>query len=266
MCASSGFAARQAYIQWVSRMNNAFDQQAEWFESPLGQRFIADEQAVVATLLDTVFGEHLVQIGQWHAPETFLAHARTQKKTLIDWRRGTAADVLMQPNRLAIAPDSVDAVILPHTLELVASPHALLREVGRILRADGHLIALSFDASGFWGMRNLLSRRGYPRGRKQVIREGRLRDWLELLSFAVGPAKRFCHTLPVGRFAYFARAPQESWAARWMPFLRAGTCIAAQKRVFPLTPVRNIWRPRRLRVVGGLVEPSTNSAPRRQSP
>jgi len=243
----------------------ALDQQAAWFGTPLGQRFIADEQAVVAAQLDTIFGEHLVQIGQWHAPETFLAHARTQKKTLIDWRNGTAADVLMQSNRLAIAPDSVDAVILPHTLELVASPHALLREVGRILRADGHLIVLSFDAGGLWGARNLLSRRGYPYAQRQLIRERRLRDWLELLSFAVGPAQHFCHALPITRFAWFGRAPEENWAARWLPFLGAGICVAAQKRVFPLTPVRNLWRPRRLRVVGSLVEPSTNSAPRSRS-
>ncbi len=246
-------------------MDAGFDQQAAWFATPLGQRFIADEQAVIATLLDTVFGEHLVQIGQWHMPETFLAHARTQKKTLIDWRPGTAADVLMQPNRLAIAPDSIDAVILPHTLELVPSPHALLREVGRILRADGHLIVLSFEANGLWGIRSLLSRRGYPCAQQHLIREGRLRDWLELLSFAVGPPQRFCHTLPVTRFAYFGRSPKEHWAARWMPFLRAGTCVHAQKRVLPLTPVRQLWRPRRLRVVSGLVEPSANRAPRRES-
>jgi SAM-dependent methyltransferase len=246
-------------------MDAGFDQQATWFATPLGQRFIADEQAVVASALETVFGEHLVQIGQWHSPETFLAHARTQKKTLVDWRPEAAADVLMQANRLSIAPDSVDAVILPHTLELVPSPHALLREVGRILRADGHLIVLSFEANGLWGLRNLMSRRGYPCPLNQLIRERRLRDWLELLSFAVGPAQRYCHTLPLTRFAYFGKSPEESWAARWLPFLGAGTCVAAQKRVFPLTPVRHLWRPSRLRVVGGLVEPSANRAPRSES-
>lgn len=246
-------------------MDAEFDQQAAWFATALGQRFITDEQAVVASLLDTIFGEHLVQIGQWHAPETFLAHARTQKKTLIDWRPGTAADVLMQPSRLSFAPDSVDAVILPHTLELAHSPHALLREVERILRADGHLIVLSFEPAGLWGLRNLVSRRGYPCAHRQLIRERRLRDWLQLLSFAVGPAQHYCHTWPVTRFAYFGTAPEESWASRWLPFLGAGHCVAAQKRVLPLTPIRHLWRPRRLRVVGGLVEPSANSAPRSRS-
>lgn len=250
-------------------MSEKFDQTlltqgfpTEWFATPIGQRFMRDEQAVVARALDTVFGEHLVQIGEWGAPETFLAHARTQRKTLVDWREGAQADVISQPNRLAIASDSVDAVLLPHTLELVESPHALLREVGRVLRADGHLIVLSFAPGGLWAMRYLLSRRGFPAGQQHLIRERRLRDWLELLSFAVGPAQRYCHTLPLSRSNYFARLPDETFAATWLPFLHGGLCLEAQKRVMPLTPVRQMWRTRPLRVVSGLVEPTTRSSSR----
>lgn len=237
----------------------------DWFASTIGQRFLHDEQQVVASALDTVFGEHLVQIGVWGAPSLFLAQARTQHKSLIDWRVGADSDLISELNRLAIASDSVDAVLLPHTLERAPSPHALLREANRILRADGHLIVLSFAPNGPWGFRHLLSPSGYPRGQRRMIREGRLRDWLELLSFAVGPAERFCHALPIGRFARFSRIPEEGWAKTWLPFLGGGYCLAAQKRVQPLTPVRNLWRPSRLRVVGGLVEPTTRNSQSRES-
>ena len=74
-------------------------------------------------------------------------------------------------------------VILPHTLERIASPHALLREVDRVLRPDGQLIVLSFAPTGLWGVRHLLAPGGYPFGQRRMIREGRLRDWLGLLSF-----------------------------------------------------------------------------------
>ncbi len=162
------------------------------------------------------------------------------------------------PEQLAIASDSVDAVLLPHTLERTASAHALLREVDRILRADGHLIVLSFSPHGLWGLRHLLSARGYPDGRERMIREGRLRDWLELLSFDVGATTRYCHTLPLNRFKQLRVLPHEERAHRWLPMLGAGYMLRAQKRVRPLTPVR-LWRRQRLRVVGSLVEPTTRS-------
>lgn len=236
-----------------------------WLDTPLGERFLRDEQQTVAQTLDTVFGEHLVQIGQWGAPETFLAHARTQKKTLLDWRRGAQADLIASPSRLALASDSVDAVLLPHTLEVVASPHALLREVGRVLRADGHVIVLSFAATSVWGLHRLVvGSRGLDIPIR-AMRDRRLRDWLELLSFAIGSVERYCHVLPISRFAAFARVPDEQWAKRWLPFLHGGVCVAAQKRVMPLTPVRKLMPPRRLRVVGSLVEPTTRTTQGRQS-
>lgn len=236
-----------------------------WFETAIGQRFLQDEQRAVMRVLDTVFGEHLVQIGSWGERDMFLPEARTQHRLLVDWRPGVGADLITRQSRLAIASESVDAVLLPHTLELAESPHALLREAGRILRADGHLIVLSFSPNGFWGLRHLFSRAGYPNGRKRKIRERRIRDWLELLSFAVEPALRYCHTLPINRIAHLGQGPDEVWARTWLPFLCGGYCLAARKRVQPLTPVRQLWRPRRLRVVGGLVEPTTRQSQSRES-
>jgi SAM-dependent methyltransferase len=156
----------------------------------------------------------------------------------------------------------VDAVLLPHTLERTSSPHAVLREVDRILRPDGHLIVLSFAAAGLWGLRHLISSRGYPQGRDHVIREGRLRDWLELLSFDVPAATRYCHTPPIERFKQLRILPREEWAQRWLPIFSGGYMLRAQKRVQPLTPVRMWRRPARLRVVGGLVEPTTRASVR----
>jgi SAM-dependent methyltransferase len=135
----------------------------------------------------------------------------------------------------------------------------LLREVDRILRPDGHLIVLSFAPGGLWGLRHLVSARGYPQGRDRVIREGRLRDWLELLSFDVPPATRYCHTLPLEGVKQLRVLPREELAQKWLPMFSGGYLLRAQKRVHPLTPVRMWRRQPRLRVVGGLVEPTTRA-------
>src|SRR5690606_4915168 len=168
-----------------------------------------------------------------------------------------SSDLLVcDTSALAIASDSVDAVILPHTLERIRSPHALLREVDRVLRADGQIIVLSFAPTGPWGLRHLLSPNGYPVGQKRMIREGRLRDWLELLSFECGSARGYCHTLPLEQFRQVGRLPKEDWAHRWPPLLSAGCRLRAQQRVQRGSPMRPRWRQPRRRAVGGL-EPST---------
>jgi SAM-dependent methyltransferase len=234
----------------------------EWLATPLGRRCLANEQRLSRQALERVFGEQFLQIGAWGARNSFLRYARTQRRALLDWRPGVAADILSSPEQLAIATDSVDVVLLPHTLERTPSPHALLREVDRVLRPDGHLLVLSFAPGGFWGLRHLLSSRGYPAGRERMIREGRLRDWLELLSFDVPAATRYCHTLPIERFKQLRVLPREEWAQRWLPVFSGGYLLKAQKRVQPLTPVRTFRRQPRLRVVGGLVEPTTRSPAR----
>ncbi len=236
-----------------------------WLTTPLGRRCLATEQRLVRQTLERMFGEQCLQIGLWGHAESFLPYARTQRSALLEWRAELAADVRCDTDRLAVASDSVDVVLLPHTLELIPSPHALLREVDRILRADGHLVVLSFRPSGPWGLRHLLSRRGYPPGHQRLVREGRLRDWLELLSFEIGARVRYCHTLPLERIRKFGTSAQESWAGRWLPGLDGAYLLSAQKRVHPLTPIRRPWRRRHLKVVGGLVEPTTRVAQRRQS-
>jgi SAM-dependent methyltransferase len=165
-------------------------------------------------------------------------------------------------DRLAIASDSIDVLLLPHTLERTATPHAVLREAARVLRADGCLLALGFAPGGFWGLRHLMARDGYPPGSRHLIRERRLRDWLELLSFDVDPAVAYCHTLPFHGVRRFGSLPKERWARRWLPPIAGAYLLVARKRSAALTPIRPASRRARLRAVGGLVEPTTRVARR----
>ena len=187
----------------------------DWLTTPVGRRCLANEQRLTRQTLDRVFGEQFLQIGGWGGRETFLRFARTQRKAMLGLSADDAGtDFVSDMARLAVATDSIDAVFLPHTLELSASPHALLRESDRILRADGYLIVLCFVPIGPWGLRHLLSRDGYPRGHRHMIREGRLRDWLELLSFEVESVTPYCHTLPLEQLRRLATFPRERWARR----------------------------------------------------
>ena len=230
-----------------------------WLDTPLGRRCLKAEQRLVRRALEHAFGERFLQIGLWGGATSFTRYARTQRTTLLDWRPPAAAQVLSDTHALAIATGSVDAVLLPHALELAPSPHALLREVERVLRADGRVVVLSFNPNGLWGLRQVMSSKGYPPGHRRPMPESRLGDWLKLLSFDIDRRARYCHTLPLERVRRLGALPREDWARRWVPALGGGYMLSAQKRIHPMTPIRPLWRRRRLNVVGGLVEPTANS-------
>ncbi len=58
------------------------------------------------------------------------------------------------PQRCPWPADSVDAVLLPHTLEFAADPYAIVREVDRVLSGEGQLVVLrGFQPFSLWGIR-----------------------------------------------------------------------------------------------------------------
>jgi SAM-dependent methyltransferase len=239
-------------------------QPTDWLATPLGRRCLSNEQRLLRRTLDRVFGEQLLQVGTWGATDQFVRYARTQRAVVLDAGTGTptgtgsgGVHLISGLERLAIAADSIDAILLPHTLERAEHPHAVLREAARVLRPDGCLLVLGFAPAGLWGLRHLLARGGYPPGSRHLIRERRLSDWLELLSFDVEPPTRYCHTLPLEAVRRTGSLPRERWARRWLPLLAGGYLLVARKRAIHLTPIRPAFRRPRLRAVGSLVEPST---------
>jgi SAM-dependent methyltransferase len=230
----------------------------EWHGSPLGALLAEFERRMTAEALDDVFGLQLLQIGEWGEPGRLLENARTQRAAVITSHTGTVTDKPAQPrvrskaSELPVASDSVDAVLLPHTLEFESDPYAVLREVERILIGEGHLLVLGFKPLGTWGLRHRLVVGGFPPGLERLISAGRLRDWLALLGFEVVAARRFLHRLPVS-----PRHPVRIAGVEWrVPVPSSAYLLKARKRVYTLTPIRLRKRERRS-MVGGLVEPTT---------
>lgn len=230
-----------------------------WLRTPLGQRVYALERKIAGEALAQVFGWQLLQIGLWGDDDGLIAEARTQRKSILAWHGSRPADrpapIRSRTDALAIASDSLDAVVLPHTLEYEPEPHEILREVGRILSGEGHLIVFGFRPLSSWGLRHLFAKDGFPPGLERMIGERRLRDWLKLLGFEIVDARRFLFTLPWGAAApssqsFFERAGSHIW-----PLFAGGYLMKARKRVYTLTPIRPRWR-LRSKVVGGLIEPT----------
>ncbi|MBT8097574.1 MAG: class I SAM-dependent methyltransferase [Woeseia sp.] len=230
-----------------------------WLQTPLGQALLQQEARLLEGTLGGVFGEFCLQLGRWGESRGFLRFARTQRAFCVSDREGSLIDVapsvFARHSSLPFESDSVDAILLPHTLEFSARPHAILREVHRVLRADGHLVVLGFKRVGLWGLRRLIPGGAMPPGIDTLISDRQLSDWLQLLDLHI-----------LGTTPYFFRWPlparrvndSQTWerrGRRWWPELAACYMLSAQKRVVPLTTVRKPWRAKP-KVVGGLVEPS----------
>ena len=253
----------------------------EWLATPQGRNLLAAEVRQLRRVLGGVFGDHLVQIGAWGGG-VFLEAARTRRTVVVADQAGPGVQMVSRLDELAIPADSVDAVLLAHVLETHEDPHTVLREAERILRPDGHLIVAGFNPHGFWGLRNLLSRPGFPPGVRQLISERRLRDWLRLLNLSVQESRFYYFQLPLARAMRTRRQPPADVAqpveARylavrrlrdvsgglwrrvrsWPPF--AGCYLTtSRKEMYTVTPVRPVWQ-RRRQLVGGLVNPTTRNA------
>jgi len=227
----------------------------DWFDTALGSALLRVESQATAAALEQVFGFQCLQIGSWGPPGLFLAHARTQRSALIAVEADSGGSVRSRAAELAIQADSVDAVLLPHTLECETDPHEVLREAGRILVGEGHLVVLGFEPLGPWALRQRLTRGAFVPGVRRTLAERRLRDWLQLLGFEVLEVRRFLFAPPLARLqsapteALFAASGRRLW-----PRLSGAYLLKARKRVYCVRPIR--LPPRPLRAVVTAAQPA----------
>lgn len=209
--------------------------------------------------LDDVFGWELLQLGTWGSSAKLLAGCRTRRHAVISNRRvGPAdADIAARLSQLPISNASVDAVVLPHTLEFETDPYAVVREADRVLAGEGQLIVLGFRPFSLWGFRSRAISRGYPPGLKRMLGARRIADWLELLGYDVSLTRNYLFAPPWGGAAPRAGEPSALLRRGWFkPWPAGAYLIKARKRVYTLTPIRPKMR-ERAQPIGGLVKPTT---------
>lgn len=166
-------------------------------------------------------------------------------------RPSSESSACMELDALGIQSGSVDVVILPHTLEFVVSPQAVLREAERVLAGEGHLLITGFNPWSAWSAMRWLDRGAARRARSLTAM--RLRDWLGLLGFDIIAQRCFFRRPPINSAGLLDRLePMESW--RYLPLPACGYAILATKHVYAPTPLR--WRERQRERLGGFVRPA----------
>jgi SAM-dependent methyltransferase len=236
-----------------------------WFDAPLGARVLREEAALAQVALDDVFGFELLQVGGWGPARHLLDSARTQHTTLLAPEPAPGVSLCAPLTALPFASDSIDAILLPHTLELVEDPYAVLREAERVLCAEGCLLICGFNPWSGWGMRRLFAhyfrRPPFPPQTQRLLAERRLRDWVALLDFEVADVYGYLGALPVaGRPGRSGDDTAEPHYRRRPALTAGGYLLKARKRVSTLTLVRPRRRARQ-RVLLPAAEPTSKVGP-----
>jgi SAM-dependent methyltransferase len=162
--------------------------------------------------------------------------------------------LLTDPAALPFPENSLDLVVLPHTLELGSDPHSALREVARVLVPEGRVVISGFNPASLWGLRrrrdHFYQRLGYDEfflpNAGDYIGYWRLRDWLRLLDFEVESARFGCYRPALGSQKWLDRFDwMDAAGERWWPIFGAVYFLVAVKHVRGMRLLEPVWKARK---------------------
>lgn len=279
-------------------MNTRIISLQDWLGTAPGQYLLAWEQAQLDLAVVDLFGYNALQLGlpelqglhanrmphRWVALPEELVPTMVPAQGMVTSEGGHIIDDGLQADLLAshepgdvplseprvalvtdaaalpFPPASLDLVLLPHTLELSADPHQVLREVERVLVPEGRVVISGLNPASLWGLRQargrLAGRVGlsalgagnlYLPAAGEFIGPWRLRDWLRLLGFEVESERFGCYRPAVRTEKWLQRSAwMDRAGARWWPIFGAVYMVVAVKRVRGMRLLGPAWKPRRL--------------------
>jgi SAM-dependent methyltransferase len=251
----------------------------EWYDRFPGIWLAEEETRLMDEILPDLFGYNLLQMGVSYQVDC-LAKSKIPNQIVMDVDEAPSVDHLREsivnrkvcylrgiPEQLPIASDSLDVLLLSHTIEFTSEPHQVLREADRVLIPEGHVVILGFNPWGLWMLWSIVWgwRKKAPWcGR--FLRCGRLCDWLQLLGFDIVDTRGYFYRPPFSnkrimeKLSFIERVGQRFW-----PFFGGAYCIVAKKRVATLTAIRPRWRPRRSRLVAPELAGNSSSVTNQQN-
>lgn len=234
----------------------------DWFNHGAGAVLRDAELEVTASILPNLFGYHIVQLGTVVSTE-FLDTTRIAHTVLVAPQPGQNDEtaLIAESDALPIAPDSIDVLLAPHSLEFSRDPHTVLREAERVLIGEGYIVIIGFNPWSLCGLFRTVARwQGKPPWNGQFLSVTRIKDWLKLLGFEVEFLKKISYRPPIRssrittKLRFLEALGRTCWSAFGNVYI-----VVAKKRVAAVTPLKASWKTRRRLVAGGVVEPSTRT-------
>lgn len=177
-----------------------------WYQKSSGISLINTEKKILSQILPNLYGYHLLQI----APKEL---AGCIESSLILHCVNTQSQMVFDEQALPILSETIDVVVLTHTLEH-AHPHQILREAYRVLIPGGHIVITGFNPFSFLGLKMKIMD-----FKTKLVSKHTAKDWLSLLDFEC----------------------VDSSALSLKSFFEPIYSVVAIKRVAPLTLIKPAW-------------------------
>jgi SAM-dependent methyltransferase len=220
----------------------------QWFATDMGRVVLAAEQRLLTRCLADCFGYHLLQLsannnldlyGDCRVQRCFKAGPILPELTNEDAR---SSFVHCSFEELPFETDSIDVALVHHVPEFSADPHAVLRELYRVVVPNGRVILVGFNPWSPFGARMAMGRwRSGSVWRNHFFSASRMNDWLQLLGFETESTDYGFHRLPLHRAAHWpaSSGDGDAWSRHW-PF--GGIyVITAIKQVSKFIPLKRNW-------------------------
>ena len=273
---------------------------APWLKAPAGRYLLAWEQRQLDRVVADIFGYHAVQVG-WPMVQALRSSRISHRWLLNDGELDAGllfnpdlvqdddlglsggdgalpVSVLSDYDALPFPSNSLDLVVLPHTLEMTSDAHHTLREVERVLMPEGRVVIVGFNPTSLWGLCQRLDTIGQRVGMTSPVMSEtgefigwrRLRDWLRLLGFEIEAGHFGCYRPPFASQGWLDRSAWWDHAGeRWWPVFGSVYMLVAVKRVRAMRLLGPEWkRKRRTSAAPAVVaqrQPHTHPGPSRNS-
>ena len=182
----------------------------QWFDTPLGLSVLKVEKQILNHVLPTRFGYHSLYQGVGPA-EQLLESSQIQhkvcltKKPVINHPDQSVSMLCATTEAIPLENNSIDLIVMHHSLDYERTPHGVLREMSRVLIPGGSMVIIGFNPWSLWGGWKALRFKTYSRDKistalwnTHFISPYRLTDWLALLEMEVEGCESGFYYPPVG--------------------------------------------------------------------